>query len=123
MIDRGGKGSKVGEQLLEHENVLMCGDGGCAKGNGVTAMATTDEWLRLSLHQRLTEKRCCAEFTDTPVQEKSEKENAIEPRRMRGITETDHATERTLRHPVQWRKTSYGTASERGSVGGGLDSY
>ena len=31
------------------------------------------------------------------------------------IDETNNAAERSLRHPVQWRKTSYGTASERGS--------
>ena len=29
--------------------------------------------------------------------------------------ETNNAAERSLRHPVQWRKTSYVTASERGS--------
>jgi transposase len=31
------------------------------------------------------------------------------------IAETNNAAERALRHPVQWRKTSYGTQSERGS--------
>ena len=29
--------------------------------------------------------------------------------------ETNNRAERSRRHPVQWRKTSYGTASERGS--------
>ena len=29
--------------------------------------------------------------------------------------ETNNRAERSLRHPVQWRKTSYGTASEHGS--------
>src|SRR5262245_59946875 len=31
------------------------------------------------------------------------------------IAETNNAAERALRHPVQWRKPSFGTASERGS--------
>ena len=31
------------------------------------------------------------------------------------IAETNNAAERSLRYPVQWRKTSYGTQSERGS--------
>ena len=35
--------------------------------------------------------------------------------RMPEISETNNSAERALRHPVQWRKTSYGTASERGS--------
>ena len=35
--------------------------------------------------------------------------------RMPEIAETNNAAERALRHPVQWRKVSYGTQSERGS--------
>lgn len=31
------------------------------------------------------------------------------------IPETNNNAERALRHPVQWRKTSYGTQSEHGS--------
>ena len=31
------------------------------------------------------------------------------------IHETNNLAERAHRHPVQWRKSSYGTASERGS--------
>jgi len=32
-----------------------------------------------------------------------------------GITPSAGLQNRALRHPVQWRKTSYGTQSERGS--------
>jgi transposase len=35
--------------------------------------------------------------------------------RIPAFAETNNAVERRLRHPVQWRKTSYGTASETGS--------
>ena len=32
-----------------------------------------------------------------------------------GVEPTNNAAERAVRHAVCWRKTSYGTASERGS--------
>lgn len=35
--------------------------------------------------------------------------------RLPEVDETNNRAERSLRHPVQWRKTSYDTASERGS--------
>src|SRR5262249_43213197 len=35
--------------------------------------------------------------------------------RVAGVEPTNNAAERALRHAVIWRKTSYGTASERGS--------
>src|SRR5205823_4797848 len=35
--------------------------------------------------------------------------------RVEGVEPTNNAAERALRHAVQWRKTSYGTASVAGS--------
>jgi transposase len=45
---------------------------------------------------------------------------AVEPAlwtfaRVAGVEPTNNAAERALRHAVQWRKTSYGTASEAGT--------
>ena len=73
--------------------------------------------LRRSFRQELqwgTRVRC--KKTAATCRELLAKERALWTFvRIPEIAETNNVAERSLRHPVQWRKTSYGTASERGS--------
>ena len=118
MIDRGGPGRDVGEQLLEHANVLFVWrrwlrDGKWSRSTWQQQMSG----LRQSFRQELqwgTQVPC--EKTAATCRELLAKERALWTFvRMPEIAETNNAAERALRHPVQWRKTSYGTQSERGS--------
>ena len=73
--------------------------------------------LRSSFRQELqwgTQVRC--KKTAATCRELLAKERALWTFvRIPEIAETNNVAERALRHPVQWRKTSYGTQSERGS--------
>jgi transposase len=118
MIDRGGPGQKVGEHLLEHANVLFAWRRWVREGKW-----RRSTWqhqmggLRQSFRQELqwgTRVRC--KKTAATCRELLTKERALWTFvRMPEIAETNNVAERALRHPVQWRKTSYGTQSERGS--------
>jgi len=118
MIDRGGPGCRVGEQLLEHANVLFAWRRWLREGQW-----TRSRWqkemsgLRRSFRQELrwgTQVRC--KKTAATCRELLAKERALWTFvRIPDIDETNNRAERALRHPVQWRKTSYGTQSERGS--------
>ena len=118
MIDRGGLGRKVGEQLLEHADVLFAWRRWLREGKW-----SRRTWqvqlggLRRSFRQELewgTRVRC--KKTAATCRELLAKERALWTFvRIPEISETNNSAERSLRHPVQWRKTSYGTASERGS--------
>lgn len=118
MIDRGGPGRHVGEQLLEHIDVLFhwrrwLREGRWSRRTWQTQMGG----LRRSFRQELqwgTRVRC--RKTAATCRDLLAKERALWTFvRMPEIAETNNSAERALRHPVQWRKTSYGTASERGS--------
>ena len=118
MIDRGGPGRKVGEQLLEHADVLFAWrrwlrEGRWSQGTWQAQMGG----LRRSFRQELqwgTRVRC--KKTAATCRDLLAKERALWTFvRMPEIDETNNRAERSLRHPVQWRKTSYGTQSERGS--------
>ena len=118
MIDRGGPGRKVGEQLLEHIDVLFHWRRWLREGQW--SRRTWQEQmggLRRSFRQELewgTTVRC--RKTAATCRNLLAKEWALWTFvRIPEIEETNNCAERQLRHPVQWRKTSYGTASETGS--------
>jgi transposase len=118
MIDRGGPGRKVGEQLLEHANVLFAWRRWLREGKwSRSTWQQQMRGLRRSFRQELhwgTQVPC--EKTAATCRELLAKERALWTFvRIPAIAETNNAAERSLRHPVQWRKTSYGTQSERGS--------
>lgn len=118
MIDRGGPGRKVGEQLLEHADVLFAWRRWLCEGKwSHSTWQQQMRGLRHSFRQELrwgTRVRC--KKTAATCRELLAKERALWTFvRMPEVQETNNAAERSLRHPVQWRKTSYGTASERGS--------
>jgi transposase len=118
MIDRGGPGRKVGEQLLEHADVLFAWRRWLCQGKwSQSTWQQQMSGLRRSFRHELqwgTRVRC--KKTAATCRELLTKERALWTFvRMPEISETNNSAERALRHPVQWRKTSYGTASERGS--------
>jgi transposase len=118
MIERGGPGRKVGEHLLEHSHVLFAWRRWLREGKW--SRRTWQQQmggLRQSFRQELqwgTRVRC--KKTAATCRELLAKERALWAFvRIPAIPETNNCAERALRHPVQWRKTSYGTQSERGS--------
>ena len=118
MIDRGGPGRKVGEQLLEHANVLFAWRRWLRDGKWSRSTWQQQRGgLRRSFRHELqwgTRARC--QKTAATCRALFAKERALWTFvRLPDIPETNNGAERALRHPVQWRKTSYGTASERGS--------
>jgi transposase len=118
MIDRGGPGRKVGEHLLEHAHVLFAWrrwlrEGKWSRSTWQQQMSGLRRSFRQELHWG-TQVPC--EKTAATCRELLAKERALWTFvRIPEIAETNNAAERSLRHPVQWRKTSYGTQSERGS--------
>jgi len=118
MIDRGGPGRKVGEQLLEHANVIFVWRRWLRESQwSHSTWQQQMGGLRRSFRQELqrgTHVRC--QKTAATCRELLAKERALWTFvRMPEIPETNNSAERALRHPVQWRKTSYGTQSEHGS--------
>jgi transposase len=117
-IDRGGPGRKVGEQLLEQANVLFVWrrwlrEGKWSRGTWQQQRGGLRRSFRQDLHWG-TRVRC--KKTAATCRELLSRERALWTFvRMPEIPETNKGVERALRHPVQWRKTSYGTQSERGS--------
>ena len=118
MNDRGGPGRKVGEQLLEHADVLFAWRRWLREGKWSRRTWRQQlSGLRRSFRQELhwgTRVRC--KKTAATCRELLAKERALWTfGRIPEIPETNNSAEHSLRHPVQWRKTSYGTTSERGS--------
>ena len=119
MIDRRDRGSPIGEDLLMHADILA-GHWREAREGTRTRQWFVEEilpWLReevnllLDAGSRLGRNvtaRVCRDLL------------AIEPglwafASRAGVEPTNNAAERAVRHAVCWRKTSYGTDSERGS--------
>ena len=118
MIDRGGAGTAVGEILLEHAEVLF--EWWYWVRDGTWARSTFQHyvrWLRGAFRAELEAGTCCAcPKTAATCRELLKVEPALWTFvRVEGIEPTNNAAERALRHAVQWRKTSYGTESPRGS--------
>ena len=118
MIDRGGAGARVGEQLLEYAEVLFgwwywVRDGTWARSTFQGYVS----WLRGVFREELEAgARCACPKTAATCRGLLQVEPALWTFvRVEGIEPTNNAAERALRHAVQWRKTSYGTQSARGS--------
>jgi transposase len=118
MIDRGGAAQPVGEVLLEHTHVLFAWWHWVR--DGTWARATLQQYvrtLRASLRVELEKgTHCGCPKTAATCRELLAREAALWTFvRVEGVEPTNNGAERQLRHAVQWRKTSYGTQSERGS--------
>ena len=118
MIDRGGPAQSVGEVLLEHAQVLFAWWHWVR--DGTWARSTFQQYvhlLRASFRAELEKGSAGAcPKTAATCRELLAKEPALWTFvRVEGIEPTNNLAERQLRHAVQWRKTSYGTQSERGS--------
>jgi len=119
MIDRRDDGSAIGEGLLFHANVLA------EQWPRVRAGTRSRAWFRREILPWLREEvrllleagsRCGGPKTAGVCGELL----SIEPSLWTfastpGVEPTNNAAERAVRHAVCWRKTSYGTDSERGS--------
>jgi transposase len=118
MIDRANAGSPIGEELLCCAEELFTWwyrvrDGTMARSTFRRYVAELRPWVRSRLEAGSACR--CAKTAGT-----CRELLAVEPAlwtfaRVEGIEPTNNAAERGLRHAVQWRKTSYGTASETGS--------
>jgi len=118
MIDRGGPAQPVGEALLEHAQVLFAWwhwvrDGTWTRSTFQQYVST----LRASFRGELENGAAGAcPKTAATCRELLAREAALWTFvRVEGVEPTNNAAERSLRHAVQWRKTSYGTQSEQGS--------
>lgn len=118
MIDRGGPGAKIGERLLEHARVLFAWWHWVRDGTwGRSTWQRYMRWLRGSFRLELEAgARCGCSKTAATCRELLAREAALWTFvRVKDLEPTNNAAERALRHAVQWRKSSYGTESLRGS--------
>ena len=119
MIDRRNAGSGIGEELLFHADILF---GHWQKvRDGTRARRwfgrTHAGWLRAEVKALLERGMGCGCAKTAGV---CREILAVEASlwtfaRRAGVEPTNNAAERAVRHAVCWRKTSYGTDSERGS--------
>lgn len=119
MVDRDEGGKTIGEDLLLHAKILFQHWQKVRDGTRTRAwfLRTQVHWLRdevKAIFDRGQQSRCpttarlCRELL--PVEKRLwtfASHDGIEP--------TNNAAERAVRHAVCWRKTSFGTDSERGS--------
>ena len=119
MIDRNNVGSRVGEDLLIHADILLrhwkrVRDGTLTR---VGFRRTYLGWIRTEVRALLTRGSACGCAKTAGV---CRELLAIEPALytfavLEGVEPTNNAAERALRHAVCWRKTSSGTDSAGGS--------
>jgi transposase len=118
MIDRGGPGQVIGEALLEHARVVFAWwhwvrDGTWTRSTFQSYVCAVRASFKMELEwdTQNTYPKTAATCRDLLA-----KEAALWTFiRIPEIAETNNTAERALRHTVQWRKTSYGTASGTGS--------
>jgi transposase len=118
MIDRGGRGHATGERLLAHSDVLF--EWWHRVRDGTLSRATFQKyvgWLRPEVRSDLEEGTACgcAKTAATCRALLEEEKKLWTFVWQEGVEPTNNAAERALRHAVLWRKTSGGTASERGN--------
>ena len=119
MIDRRDRGSPIGEELLFHADLLA--EQWPKVRDGTRSQAWFSRkilpWLREEVHLLLEAGSRCGNIKTAGVCgellniEASLWTFATVP----GVEPTNNAAERAVRHAVCWRKTSYGTDSDRGS--------
>lgn len=118
MADRANAGSATGEELLCCAEDLFTWwhrvrDGTLSRSTFERYASELRPWVRSQLEAGAA---CACAKTAGTCQEILTIEPALWTfARVEGIEPTNNAAERALRHPVLWRKTSYGTASEAGS--------
>jgi transposase len=118
MIDRQNAGSVLGHELLLFSDDVFhwwyrVRDGTLRRGSMRTIIAGQRPWLR-NLLERGTVGGCAR--TAGVCRELLKWEPALWTfLRVEGVEPTNNAAERALRHAVLWRKSSYGTASVKGS--------
>ena len=119
MIDRTNGGSGIGEELLAHADVLVTHWQKVRDGTRTRRWfhRTHAGWLRREVRLLLERGTGCPCAKTAAV---CREVLAVEASlwtfaRRAGVEPTNNAAERAVRHAVCWRKTSYGTDSERGS--------
>lgn len=119
MIDRRNGGSEIGEELLFHADILFTHwqrvrDGTLTRGG---FRARYVHWVRAEVRTLLTSGAgCgCAKTAGVCREILGVEESLWTFAGRVGVEPTNNAAERAVRHAVCWRKTSYGTDSERGS--------
>lgn len=119
MIDRQNAGSKIGEGLLEHADILVEHWQKVRDGTRQRRWfeRTHAPWLRDEV--RLLLERgvdCPCPVTARVCRDLLAVQTSLWTfATAAGVEPTNNAAERALRHAVCWRKTSYGTDSEAGS--------
>jgi transposase len=119
MIDRRGRGSPIGEDLLMYADILA------DHWPQVRDGTRTRCWFQREVLPRLREEvrqllddgsRCGCAVTARVCRDLLALAVSLWTFASRaGVEPTNNAAERAVRHAVCWRKTSYGAASERGS--------
>ena len=119
MIDRRDRGSPIGEELLMHADILAEQWAQVRDGTQSREWFQREilPWLREEVHQLLDAgSRCgCVKTVGVCRELLSIEASLWTFVTVPGVEPTNNAAERAVRHAVCWRKTSYGTDSERGS--------
>lgn len=119
MIDRRNAGSGIGEELLTHADILFAHWPKVRDGTRTRRWfaRTHAGWLRAEVRLLLGLGGACAcARTAAVCRELLAVEGSLWTfARVGGVEPTNNAAERAVRHAVCWRKTSFGTDSERGS--------
>jgi len=119
MIDRRNAGSGVGEELLFHADILFAHWQKVRDGTRTRRWfeRTHGGWLRAEVKTLLERGSAssCAKTAGVCREILSVEESLWTFAGRAGVEPTNNAAERAVRHAVCWRKTSYGTDSERGS--------
>jgi transposase len=119
MIDRNNGGSRIGQELLVFSDDVFhwwyrVRDGTLRRSSLRTLIAEQRPWLRALLDEGAA---CGCAKTAAVCRELRRLEPALWTfLRAEGVEPTNNAAERALRHAVLWRKSSYGTASRKGSA-------
>jgi transposase len=119
MIDRTDAGSEIGEDLLLHADILFEHWQKVRDGTRTRRWFQREwaSWLRVEVKGLLASgSTCgCAKTAGVCREILAVEESLWTFARRGGVEPTNNAAERAVRHAVCWRKTSYGTDSERGS--------
>ena len=119
MIDRGGPGAPIGRSLLGHSDVLFSWWHRIRDGTRARSTFRQDvmNLLRPAVRADLEAGTVCgcAKTAGTCREILKLEQSLWTFVRHEGIEPTNNAAERAFRHGVQWRKTSYGSASVNGA--------
>lgn len=119
MIDRDDRGAVIGEELLLYADILAESWPKVRDGTATRQWFGREvlPWLREEVRHLLeTGSRCGPIKTAGVCRELLSIETSLWTfASVPGVEPTNNAAERAVRHAVCWRKTSYGTDSDRGS--------